>query len=93
MYEQGDEVALQKISRRKPVVEKCVEEHIEQTAVQMAIENPALGKSVYPNELRKRGAYFTGSSALNWEMERYGDLPGTPESIVNQSGARGYQPR
>lgn len=32
-----------------------VEEHIEQTVVQMAIDNPALGQVRVSNELRKKG--------------------------------------
>lgn len=61
LYEMGGEAALVDMSRKKPIVKNRVSEHIEQSVINLAIENPALGQLRASQELMKQGIIVSSS--------------------------------
>ena len=59
LYETGGELALQEVSRRKPIVKNRVDEAIEKAILVLAIDKPAFGQVRVCNELKKQGLFVS----------------------------------
>ncbi len=59
LYDNGGELALQEISRKKPCPKNRVEQQVEKAVLAFAVEKPAHGQLRVSNELKKQGIFVS----------------------------------
>lgn len=59
LYDNGGELALQEVSRKKPCPKNRVEDHVEKAVLAFAIDKPAFGQLRVSNELKKQGIFVS----------------------------------
>lgn len=90
LYDTNGELALQEVSRKKPIVKNRVEEHIEQEVKKFATSQPAYGQVRVANELRKKGIFVSPSGVRSvWQrhdLETFAKRLKALEAMVAQDG-------
>jgi len=91
LHDNGGEMALHEVSRKKPLVQNRVDPKIEEIVVECAFDNPALGQLRTSNELKKKGIFISPSGVrcvwLRHDLETFPKRLKALEARIAQCGA------
>ena len=90
LYDQGGELALQELSRKRPNPKNRIAPEIEERVVSFAFENPAYGQQRASNELKKEGLFISPAGIrcvwLRHDLETFKKRLKALEAKVSQEG-------
>ena len=85
LYDAGGELALQELTRRKPILKNRTPPEVEAIIVELSLDRPAYGQIRIANGYRKLGHSISPAGVRGvWQRHEYGDDEETAQGARSQ---------